>query len=329
MISNQIRSRFFQVLKLIASLVIITLIFLGLDFSKILANFSKANHWIVLMIVVLAFLQMVLAGFRWHLIGDSTGEFINRWTTLRIMLAGMFCNQVLPISIGGDLVRIGLAKPHGLSIGRAVRSVVLDRVAGLLSLLTLMIFTGVVISIYAPPDWPRNLIRALPVFLILILLTGIWSGKMVSEKMANWIGLDWLVEFFKEASVLLRATLSSIIILLISYSIHIISAMCLWFSTFAVGITVDYIVILGFLPIIILAQLIPVSIAGWGVREGTVVILFSLISIDKETALVASIIWGLSIAIAAVIGGLIWACTRSDGEKLINYTSNCDSDVSV
>ena len=63
---------------------------------------------------------------------------------------------------------------------------------------------------------------------------------------------------------------------------------------------------LGILPIISLVQLVPVSIAGWGVREGTVVTLFTILGIEPSLGLLVSLIWGGAIAISAVLSGVIW-----------------------
>ena len=63
---------------------------------------------------------------------------------------------------------------------------------------------------------------------------------------------------------------------------------------------------LGILPIISLVQLVPVSIAGWGVREGTVVTLFTILGIEPSLGLLVSLIWGGAIAISALLSGAIW-----------------------
>ena len=73
---------------------------------------------------------------------------------------------------------------------------------------------------------------------------------------------------------------------------------------------------LGLLPIVILMVLLPLSIAGWGVREGTIVALFALLGIEPASALAVSLLWGVAIAVSAVVAGAIWGLTRSKGERL-------------
>jgi uncharacterized membrane protein YbhN (UPF0104 family) len=89
-----------------------------------------------------------------------------------------------------------------------------------------------------------------------------------------------------------------------------------WILALELGLNINYIIVLAFLPLISLAQLIPVSIAGWGVREGAVVSLFALMGLDPSISLVVSLLWGRSIVLAAVLSGLIWIFMRSGNENL-------------
>jgi uncharacterized membrane protein YbhN (UPF0104 family) len=77
----------------------------------------------------------------------------------------------------------------------------------------------------------------------------------------------------------------------------------------ALGITLGLvdgaIVMLGML----LAALIPVSIGGWGVREGVAVMLMGPTGIPAAAAVAISILFGLAMTVIAVAGGLLWAIT--------------------
>ena len=90
----------------------------------------------------------------------------------------------------------------------------------------------------------------------------------------------------------------------------------MWVLALELGLNINYIIVLAFLPIISVAQLIPISIAGWGVREGTVVSLFTLMGLDPSISLVVSLLWGSSIVLAAVLSGLVWILMRSGNENL-------------
>jgi len=64
-------------------------------------------------------------------------------------------------------------------------------------------------------------------------------------------------------------------------------------------------------PPVILAMTLPISIAGWGVREGAMIVTLGLVGVPQESALVLSILFGLGTMIAAFPGGIIWLFTRN------------------
>jgi hypothetical protein len=55
-----------------------------------------------------------------------------------------------------------------------------------------------------------------------------------------------------------------------------------------------------------LATTLPISIAGWGVREGAMVAAFGLIGVSQEGAVVLSLLAGILAVVACLPGGLIW-----------------------
>jgi glycosyltransferase 2 family protein len=55
-----------------------------------------------------------------------------------------------------------------------------------------------------------------------------------------------------------------------------------------------------------LIQLLPVSLAGWGVREVVLVVALASFGIPAEAALATSVLLGLCLVIVGLPGGLIW-----------------------
>jgi uncharacterized membrane protein YbhN (UPF0104 family) len=302
--------------KLALSLAMVAAVLAIADLAAVGAAITAIGAGSLALAVLLCFSQIMISGLRWYVVGAGTGGFIGPWQTLRAMFAAMFCNQLLPTSIGGDLVRVGLLTRHGLTVGRAARTVILDRTAGLLSLLTLMAVTGIVFSNQLPEDWPVALIRAVPLVAIAVVLAGLFLGDRLAGALEARGRLAWVAGLLRDSSQLLRQGHRTAVILLLSYAIHGASAGAVWVLATGSGLGIGYAEVLGFLPIVILAQLLPISIAGWGVREGTVVTLFALLGIGAAPAAAVSILWGGAIAAGALLAGIIWALTRRSGERL-------------
>ena len=98
--------------------------------------------------VVLLATSTVVA-LRWHLILSAEAPSPGAAALLKIVLVGMFFNQVLPTGVGGDAVRVWRCCRRGIGLGVAVRSILLDRACGYL----------VLVLIYAAnlPGFLRNL----------------------------------------------------------------------------------------------------------------------------------------------------------------------------
>jgi uncharacterized membrane protein YbhN (UPF0104 family) len=59
-------------------------------------------------------------------------------------------------------------------------------------------------------------------------------------------------------------------------------------------------------PPVTFIQLLPVSLAGWGVREAALVVALGSFGIPAEAALATSILMGLCLILTSLPGGLIW-----------------------
>ena len=63
-------------------------------------------------------------------------------------------------------------------------------------------------------------------------------------------------------------------------------------------------------PVFVLAQVLPISIGGWGVREAAAITLFPMTGIDATSALLVSIMFGILIFLATLPGVLFWLTLR-------------------
>jgi len=73
----------------------------------------------------------------------------------------------------------------------------------------------------------------------------------------------------------------------------------------AIGVPLSFAAYLAAIGGAVLLTLLPISIAGWGVREAAVVSIFGTFGVPAEQALVVSVLFGLSLTVAAIPGGLL------------------------
>ncbi len=89
-------------------------------------------------------LTQLLIGVRWWLLLRTQGIFISYWAAVRLYLLGWFYNNVMPSSVGGDLVRLWYVTRHTDKKFEAALSVLVDRMIGLASTLIIAAFFYIV-----------------------------------------------------------------------------------------------------------------------------------------------------------------------------------------
>jgi hypothetical protein len=67
---------------------------------------------------------------------------------------------------------------------------------------------------------------------------------------------------------------------------------------------------LAVVPILLLVQVLPISIGGWGVREAAAVALLGMTGVDAASGLLVSIMFGVLLLLATLPGALFWLILR-------------------
>jgi uncharacterized membrane protein YbhN (UPF0104 family) len=250
---------------------------------------------------IVLMMQGPILAWRWARIATRLHSPLCFTKATQITFVGLFFNQTLPTSIGGDAVRVWLAHRQGLSLRYAANSVLLERLSGLLTLVVMM-------TVALPLIWSD--IAHLPVrFLFVAALP---------------LALFGIVMLWWSANLRRRATLNAVIALATDMR-RILSAPGLTLELLALGVLSNLLVVggiyvfgvavgmsltvgqyLGLIPAVILCTVVPISIAGWGLREGAMIVLLGSAGVSTEMGLLVSVLFGLALILAALPGGLIW-----------------------
>jgi hypothetical protein len=92
----------------------------------------------------------------------------------------------------------------------------------------------------------------------------------------------------------------------LSFAIHLTTVLVAWGSARAAHASVDFLQILLLVLPVILVATIPVSIAGWGVRESAMILAFSYAGLAENDGLIVSILFGVESLAVGAIGGMVW-----------------------
>ena len=261
--------------------------------------------WIAASVAVFAAL-MVNNSVRWLIVIAAIGARLNFLAALRMLYIAAFFNQALPSTIGGDAARMFFSRRAGLSLAAAINSVMLERVVAVLGLILLVVATQPFL-LARIGDNPAKY-----VFPVLALggLFGVGVLMVldrIPDNLRRWSIVRGLVQlagdakrlFLRPAYAIAAITLGVVGQLLISAMVYVLAK--------ALGLdAIDLLDCIVLIPPVILITIIPISIAGWGIREGAMVAVFAFVGVAQSDAFVLSILFGVVNLVASLPAGLVW-----------------------
>jgi len=125
------------ILRILVATGALYLVFRGEDLRELAGIMLRVNPWVFLAAIGLFWLAQVLFVLRWRLLLKVQSVDISIWAGLKLHLLGLFYNNCLPSSIGGDVLRAWYVTKHTdgeRGVGAAL-SVFVDRIVGLIGTL--------------------------------------------------------------------------------------------------------------------------------------------------------------------------------------------------
>jgi glycosyltransferase 2 family protein len=292
--------------KIAVSLALLYVAFARVDLGALGARLQQANvFWLVALMLTLA-AQIVLAGLRWRQIALQCGAQMTIPSTMRYMLIASFFNQTLPSTIGGDAVRVWLLSRTGAGWKAAAYSVIVDRVFGLAVLVAI-----VVVGMPWLLDLVRDPIgRASVVLVDGAALAGTAVFLILGRVRWHWLDRWWITRHVTGTAAVAFDVVSSWrvanIVIGISVVSHLLTVTAIWSAARSVAAPFEFWQALLLVPTVIMVSTVPISIAGWGVREGAMMTAFAYGGLLNSDGLIVSIIYGAALFAIGAICGLVW-----------------------
>jgi uncharacterized protein (TIRG00374 family) len=292
---------------------LIAVVFWKLDFATIREKSRQLSGALILSVVLMFSAQIYVAAWRWWLILRHHHLGIRLLTTLRFSLIGAFFNQLLPSSIGGDVARAWYVYRycHGKRI--SVITVISDRIYGMLALACLAIISFPILVYYSVS------VKALIAIGIFVMgasaaLIAVFWLDCLPDWMNRWALIRHLGALSEATRAVTADKRAFAPLVGLSFLIHAITILATVVLLGAVAPQAHLLLCAALVPVIMLMAIVPVSIAGWGVREGVMIYGLGLASVSPEAALIVSILIGLSLAAVGLLGGVTWLI-QTDRDK--------------
>ncbi|MCC8950214.1 flippase-like domain-containing protein [Bradyrhizobium sp. Arg62] len=270
--------------------------------------------WLGLAIAV-TFLQIFLGVLRWREISVECGAPLETGQAMRFNVIGTFFNQTLPSSIGGDAVRLWLVARAGAGWRAATYSIFVDRAIGLIAL-------AVVIAATLP--WSYRLISDSHGWMALLLLdlAALAAGLgflLIGVLPWAWLKQWWATHHIHACAVIANRVLFSrkhgLRVATLSIAIHVVTVVIAWCVVKSITAPVTFGQIFQLLPPVMLITMMPISIAGWGVREATMALAFGYAGLIANEGVNISLLFGAVSFVVGVFGGLVWILSPEKAAK--------------
>jgi hypothetical protein len=225
---------------------------------------------------------------------------------MRFNLIGAFFNQTLPSSIGGDAVRLWLVARAGAGWRAATYSIFVDRAIGLIAL-------AIIIVVSLP--WSYKLIadadgRSALLLIDFAALAGgvgfLIFGRLQWRWLQRWWGMDHLHACAVIANRVIFSRERGPSVAVLSLLVHVLAVVTAWCVAQSIKAPVGFGQIFQLVPPVMLITMLPISIAGWGVREATMGLAFGYAGLMTNEGVNVSLLFGAVSFIVGAFGGLVW-----------------------
>lgn len=288
--------------------------------AYLLANVSLEGAWsrakaippsLVIAAAALLAFQTLIWALRWTLVVRAMGRHFSVRHSIPITFAGLFFNQFLPASIGADVVRMWQSQRAGLPISKAVNGVLLERAGTFLTVCVLAAVTSRYWAGFLNSDfaaWVFPLVSLAGIAGIAVLASIDRLPPRLFERRRFLRGLVYLSEdtrkiFLNPRHVTGLAALAVLGQVILAFAVFMLAS--------GLGIGLSWFQCFVLMPPVVIISSLPISVAGWGVRELVMITALGFMGVDADVALLLSIILAALVMLISLPGGLMWLVHRT------------------
>jgi uncharacterized membrane protein YbhN (UPF0104 family) len=310
----------FLVGKLILAVAIMTWLFHRIDAYRVWLSVRDAHRVPIFLGLILWLVTIVIAGWRWNQLLGILDIHVPVKSLACVVPIAQFFSVFLPGSTGDDLTRmLYVSRLAPGRVGEACMTVLLDRFIGLVSVLLLAAFCvpwqWSVMSASSQTLWIAVGMLCAggfaglggAVFFLVGHPTHRWFEKRLRRRPAHSLR----DEAARIWGLLCDHKLLVIKVLAAALITQLIHCVVFYLAGLSVGIHSPLLLWTTFVPIVLAANALPITVAGVGIREYLLVLFLGPIAnVDSERALATSFVIFAMILIMCLMGGVLYIFYR-------------------
>ena len=252
---------------------------------------------------------IVLSAWRWQRVIDAFGVHVRLRVLTTHYFAGQFVGNVLPSTIGGDVLRVTRSAKNIGSTETAFAAVALERLTGFLAL-PLLCLVGFVLEpslLESSAAWVALLVSgiALAALGAILFLAGHPKAAGRFQGRDNWVRFlgaahDGITRLRRDRRQVIGVLATAVI-----YQLSVIATVGFIVLTLDAGIPFGAVV--AFVPVVAMAQVMPISLSGLGIREGMLVLLLNPLGVSSGRAVGIGLAWYATMLLVSLLGAPAFA----------------------
>lgn len=297
------------------------------DFKTIASTLKNINIALILLSFSTHIYGIWVTAYRWQILLKTQNIRLSVLSLSSSTLIGQFFNNFLPTSIGGDVYRAyDVTKKTGFPMSSSISVLVVERLSGIIAS---AVFATAALFLGFTTIGGKSIIIPILIFLaisILIFFLILNPNILGIQKLAKKIKLfEKILEKLKNVyhTFLSFKKYKWVLIKVLFYSLTLQFAVIInyWLASRSLGINLDLTAFIFIVPVVSIIAMLPISLGGIGVREGSLVFIMVSLGAHNEKAAMCSLLLFAMLLIMGIIGGLIYAIrpflARKDKDRII------------
>jgi len=293
-----------------------------IDFTDLLTTLKESNIATLVGAVVLLAFQPAFGALRWRLLLRIQDIHLKFLEALRLTYIGIFFNNCMPSSIGGDAVKAYYIAKQSHRKAESVVAIFVDRLVGISGLIIL----GGVAAIFTIRDADKRLAH----LIIGVTLVALFGPLLLfySRRLRKALRVKRLVQrlpfpgFLQkvERAIFVYRYHKAVILLAFGYTwlTQALGILTIWVIGRAVGANAGLHLCFLYMPVVWLVWVLPISVNGLGTADATFLYFFNASVLGvyagraSEIALATILLFRVVQFIIALPGGVLYALRRTD-----------------
>jgi uncharacterized protein (TIRG00374 family) len=295
--------------RIVVTLSLLGIVALQIDWSRMEGRIRHGHPLDFLLAVALVLAALVVGAWRWWLLLVRAEVRLSTRRLARVYAVSTFSGTFLPTSLGGDVTRALLVARRGPLLTRAAITIVMDRVGGLAGLVGLAWIAFAFHSAGVPNGarvflaWVTAVAVIGSLVVLAVVLWGSRLGRVIVPVRLTSVARQsrsLLHDYARDPATMVLVVVSSLVFqALISLQLVMLAR--------AIDVHMSFATAAVALALVTVVTLIPISIGGFGVREGSYVVLLGGASIAATDATLISVLSVATLFLASLPGAFMLA----------------------